>query len=508
MTVGVRPWSASATSTDSNTRASPAVGRRCATSQNASSAKPTLPMRSPARSWPSSVIEVAVGRADRRRVAHAVVLAAHAVASASYSSGGCPVGRRCVATRCVGVRGRASTACQNRGTLNAVSRSAAHARSASKSGALPSTVTTNALTSSSVRLGGHGDHRALEHRRVRADRLLDLGGREVLAAAADDVLLAGDEGEGLVVVDRDEVAGAQPAVDERGRGLLRHPPVARRHDRVAQQQLARAADPDLGAVVVDHAALVDRAEARVLAQRAEGAVGAGAAAPEGAVRRLRHAVARGELEAEAPLEREVEVAVGGGARVGEAQRGVGVVVALGLAHEDLEHRADRVELGRAVAARRVEESAGREARQQHQPGTGRQRAEHRVRRRVDVEEREPGHHDVVGAQADPRREALAGPGVGALRLHDQLRATGGAGGRDQHRDVVGHDVDGQCVAVVAEPAPVAHEVADRRLLRARRTPEHRGARRAGRDRRRAGAGGSARAGRSARRRSPTGRSAR
>ena len=57
MTVGVRPWSASATSTVSNTRASPAVGRRCATSQNASSAKPTLPMRSAARSWPRSVIE-------------------------------------------------------------------------------------------------------------------------------------------------------------------------------------------------------------------------------------------------------------------------------------------------------------------------------------------------------------------------------------------------------------------------------------------------------------------
>ena len=54
MAVGVKPWSARATSTASNTRTSPGVGRRRVTSQNASSPKPTWPIRSAATSWPSS----------------------------------------------------------------------------------------------------------------------------------------------------------------------------------------------------------------------------------------------------------------------------------------------------------------------------------------------------------------------------------------------------------------------------------------------------------------------
>ena len=58
ITVGVKPWSARATSTDSNTRSSPVVGRRRATSQKASSPKPTWPIRSAVRSWPSRWIDV------------------------------------------------------------------------------------------------------------------------------------------------------------------------------------------------------------------------------------------------------------------------------------------------------------------------------------------------------------------------------------------------------------------------------------------------------------------
>jgi hypothetical protein len=55
----VKPWSASATRTASNTRTCDGVGRRCATSQKASSPKPTLPIRSLDRSWPSSRIVLA-----------------------------------------------------------------------------------------------------------------------------------------------------------------------------------------------------------------------------------------------------------------------------------------------------------------------------------------------------------------------------------------------------------------------------------------------------------------
>src|ERR1700733_1151970 len=54
--VGVKPWSASATRTDSKTRTSDWVGRRWVTIQNVSSPNPTLPIRSSARFWPSKVI--------------------------------------------------------------------------------------------------------------------------------------------------------------------------------------------------------------------------------------------------------------------------------------------------------------------------------------------------------------------------------------------------------------------------------------------------------------------
>ena len=56
MAVGVNPWSARATSTASKTLVSEGVGRRIATSQNASSPKPTWPIRSAVRSWPSRLI--------------------------------------------------------------------------------------------------------------------------------------------------------------------------------------------------------------------------------------------------------------------------------------------------------------------------------------------------------------------------------------------------------------------------------------------------------------------
>jgi len=58
--VGVKPWSANATSTASKTRVCEGVGRRIATSQKASSPKPTFPIRSAARSCPSRRISSAV----------------------------------------------------------------------------------------------------------------------------------------------------------------------------------------------------------------------------------------------------------------------------------------------------------------------------------------------------------------------------------------------------------------------------------------------------------------
>ena len=110
----------------------------------------------------------------------------------------------------------------------------------------------------------HADHRRLGDVGMTLERGLDLGRRQVLAAAADHFLLAADERVRLVVVDAHEVAGPQPAVDDHGRGLLGHLVVAAHDRRVAQLELAdlpHADDP----AVVDCARVVDVAEHRMLA---------------------------------------------------------------------------------------------------------------------------------------------------------------------------------------------------------------------------------------------------
>src|SRR5205085_8282061 len=102
-------------------------------------------------------------------------------------------------------------------------------------------------------------------------------------------------------------------------------------------------------------ALVHHAERRVLADAAERAKRPRAPGPDGAVRRLRHRVAADDAKAVAGLDLELALLRRRRAGVAEPQRVVRVVGPFGLAHEDLEHRADRVELGRAVAAGGVDE---------------------------------------------------------------------------------------------------------------------------------------------------------
>src|SRR3989475_4069667 len=60
----------------------------------------------------------------------------------------------------------------------------------------------------------HGDHRHLEHVGVACDRLLDLDGRDVLAARDDDVLLAVAQLDVAVGVHDGHVAGVEPAAAE------------------------------------------------------------------------------------------------------------------------------------------------------------------------------------------------------------------------------------------------------------------------------------------------------
>ena len=61
-------------------------------------------------------------------------------------------------------------------------------------------------------LVGRGDHRDLGDLRERGDRLLDLGRRDVLAAADDHVLHPVGDREEAVGVEHAHVAGAVPAV--------------------------------------------------------------------------------------------------------------------------------------------------------------------------------------------------------------------------------------------------------------------------------------------------------
>ena len=95
----------------------------------------------------------------------------------------------------------------------------------------------------------------------------------------------------------------------------------------------------------------------------------------------------------------------------------------------------RVELGGAEPAGGVEEPARREAGQEHEARTRRDRPERRVRGRVDVEQRQRRHQPVVGGEPHPVREPLPRHHVREVRLHHELRPPGGARRGDHHRDV-------------------------------------------------------------------------
>src|SRR5205823_6256956 len=83
-------------------------------------------------------------------------------------------------------------------------------------------------------------------------------------------------------------------------------------------------------------------------------------------------VAAHDLEAEAGLDLELPLSVRRRPRVTEPNGVVGVVGTLGLAHQDLEHRADGVELGRLVATGGGDEIAGGEAGEEHEAPNGRE----------------------------------------------------------------------------------------------------------------------------------------
>jgi hypothetical protein len=85
---------------------------------------------------------------------------------------------------------------------------------------------------------------------VEREHVLDLAGENVEAAGDHHVLRPVDDVEEPVLVAWREVAGVQPAVAHRARGLLRLVPVAGHHQRAAAADLADLAHTHLAAVVV------------------------------------------------------------------------------------------------------------------------------------------------------------------------------------------------------------------------------------------------------------------
>ena len=112
------------------------------------------------------------------------------------------------------------------GHLNVASCVRANAITSAGSIANPGRAVTIALTVAPA-VAGHADHRDLIHPRERGERLFDLGGIDVLAAADDSVGGAIDEVQPAVPVAAAQIAGAQPTVGREGpRGFIRLVPVA------------------------------------------------------------------------------------------------------------------------------------------------------------------------------------------------------------------------------------------------------------------------------------------
>src|SRR5919199_3189151 len=96
-------------------------------------------------------------------------------------------------------------------------------------------------------LMGHADDGAVADALEKAGDLLDLGRRDVLAAADDQLLEAARDGQEAVLVAPREVARAIPAVPQGGSGFLRLVVIAGHQVGTADDQLAFLAGRDIPA---------------------------------------------------------------------------------------------------------------------------------------------------------------------------------------------------------------------------------------------------------------------
>src|SRR5579872_2798748 len=106
-------------------------------------------------------------------------------------------------------------------------------------------------------LVGHRQHRRLRHLVMREEGRLDLGGGDVLAGAADDILLAIDEEDHPAFILARDIPGVEPAAAPGLRGrrpvleITGKEPGAGQGSEAAHQKLARLAQGYLNLMIID-----------------------------------------------------------------------------------------------------------------------------------------------------------------------------------------------------------------------------------------------------------------
>ena len=136
------------------------------------------------------------------------------------------------------VFGISSTTSNRSGSHHFAKWGARNSRSSSGSAVCPSRKTTTASGRSDHFSSGHGDHGRLLHGRVAHERVLERDRRDPLAARLDEVLRAVLDLDVAVRLDRDDVAGLEPAVVGPAVARLRRVVVRRRDPRSAHLELA------------------------------------------------------------------------------------------------------------------------------------------------------------------------------------------------------------------------------------------------------------------------------
>ncbi len=109
-----------------------------------------------------------------------------------------------------------------------------------------------------AKLGIHSDCRRLRHTGVFAYDAVELGSRNVFAAAADDIFLARDEVEVAVSIAPHEIARQKPSVTERGCGLLRIAVVALHQRRNFHRKLTHRTLRHIASFIIEYARLSPR----------------------------------------------------------------------------------------------------------------------------------------------------------------------------------------------------------------------------------------------------------